>query len=79
MPYCVAMKLPNGGTALVRVAGKRPLNCRWCERLSTKLCDFDISPPNQVTHRRTCDAPMCDIHALPVGINKDYCLDHKEK
>lgn len=79
MAYCVEMTIPGGRKALVRMSGKRPPNCKWCDRLSTKLCDFDISHPSQVTHRRTCDAPMCDTHATSVGVNRDYCPIHAPK
>lgn len=73
---CEWIKLPGGGVAHVRYA-KPPLKkCQWCQRLSTKLCDFVVSPPEQVTHRRTCDARMCEDHAKSVGANLDYCPDH---
>lgn len=78
MAYCEYVELHNGGKALVRFAGKEPAKCRWCAKRSTKLCDFDISHPSQVTHRKTCDAPMCDEHAKSVGIDKDYCPQHAE-
>jgi len=66
----------KGSVVFTRYA-KPPLKkCRWCQHLCTKLCDFVISPPEQVTHRRTCDAPMCDAHAKSVGPNLDYCPDH---
>jgi len=77
MPYCVTQKLPDGTIALVRMAGKRPPNCRWCNQTSTKLCDFIVSPTEQITHKHTCDAPMCDQHATSVGPNKDYCPTHR--
>jgi hypothetical protein len=35
-----------------------------------------VSPPEQVTHRKTCDAPMCDEHATNVGPNLDHCPEH---
>lgn len=56
MAYCSTVKLPDGTTALVRFGGKRPAKCRWCENDSSKLCDFVVSSPQQVTHKRTCDA-----------------------
>jgi len=78
MAYCLEVKLPDGGVALVRMAGKRPANCRWCSSLHTKLCDFVVSSPQVVTHKKTCDAPMCDAHAKNVGPDKDYCPEHAE-
>lgn len=76
MAYCVNMKFPDGSVAIVRMAGKRPPNCLWCDSISTKLCDFSLSHPSQVTHRKTCDAPMCDRHAKSIGPNLDCCPEH---
>lgn len=76
MAYCKTISLSDGGFAIVRLAGKRPARCRWCAKDSTKLCDFRLSPPGQITHVRTCDAPMCDAHAKSVGNNRDYCPGH---
>lgn len=76
MAYCTKVAMPGGGVALVRMSGKRPPACRWCGKQSTKLCDFVVSHPSQVTHKRTCDAPMCDEHASHIGPNVDYCPDH---
>lgn len=76
MAYCSTVKLPDGTTALVRFGGKRPAKCRWCENDSSKLCDFVVSSPQQVTHKRTCDAPMCANHAKSVGVDRDYCPVH---
>jgi hypothetical protein len=68
------------GNAIVCGRGARPPKCRFCDRQSTKLCDFVTSHQQQVTHKKTCDAPMCDVHAKSVGPNLDYCPDHaKEK
>lgn len=76
MAYCVQMALPGGGVAIVRLSGKRPQPCQWCATLSTKLCDFVVSSPQQITHKRTCDAPMCAQHAKSVGHDLDYCPEH---
>jgi hypothetical protein len=79
MGYGEWIKLGDGTTVHVYYGGKRPdkpKKCAFCERPSTRLCDFIVSPPQQVTHKRTCDAPMCDEHAQRVGPNKDYCPRH---
>jgi hypothetical protein len=76
MSPCKEVHLPGGGVAFVRYANRRAPKCRWCENQSTKLCDFVISPPEQITHKKTCDAPMCDVHAKSVGANLDYCPEH---
>lgn len=66
------------GSGVAIVCGSKPRvpKCRWCGAPSTKLCDFVVSPPQQVTHKKTCDAPMCYAHARCVGVDKDYCPDH---
>ena len=43
--------------------------CKWCDKERTKLCDFPKG-------RKTCDAPMCDLHAKKVGKDTDYCPNH---
>jgi hypothetical protein len=81
MAYCEKIELPGGVVAFVRFAGKRPerKKCSWCDKWSTKLCDYRLSPAAQVTHVRTCDQPMCDDHATNVGPNRDLCPDHKDR
>jgi hypothetical protein len=72
----------GGATVHVRHSGKRPEPlppCRFCKVQSTKLCDFPLSSPQRVTHRKTCDAPMCDDHATAIGPNSDLCPPHAEQ
>ena len=76
---CVVVKLPNGGVAICKVAAAPRKRCRWCDLTCVALCDFPISSPQQVTHRKTCNAPMCEIHQTRVGPDRDYCPDHKGK
>jgi hypothetical protein len=74
---CQKLRLVDGSVAIV-CGGHRTkkIACRWCGDPSTKLCDFVISPPEQVTHKKTCDAPMCNAHAKNVGQDKDFCPAH---
>jgi hypothetical protein len=37
----------------------KPDICAFCGQPSYLLCDGDVSPAGQVTHRRTCDKPIC--------------------
>jgi hypothetical protein len=74
---CKVVKLPNGMTAVVKMAPQRKKFCE-CGRPCTKLCDFVLSPPEQITHKRTCDKPMCDCCAVHVGPELDYCKPHAE-
>jgi hypothetical protein len=48
----------------------RPPKCQWCDKPSTKLCDYPIEKG------RTCDAPMCEEHAKRQGPNVDTCPNH---
>jgi hypothetical protein len=43
------------------------MECAFCGAPSTLLCDGIISPPEQVTHRRTCDKRICREHAKTVA------------
>ena len=81
MAYCEKITFPNGVPAFVRFGGKRPerKKCAWCDQWSTKLCHYRLSPRAQVTHVKTCDAPMCDTHATNVGPNRDLCPTHKNR
>lgn len=75
---CTIVKVGDA-TAIVCTRGQRRQNCRWCGSPSTKLCDARLSPLAQVTHIKTCDAPMCDVHAKRVGPDRDLCPDHAAK
>lgn len=72
---CIIMKdekgKPLGFICLGKKLQRRP--CKYCSKPHTKLCDFPISPGI------TCDAKLCDLHAVPAGKNKDLCPDHKGK
>ena len=69
MAYCVHMTLPGGGTAIVRMSGKRPEPCR-CGKPATKLCDYPMGG------RKTCDRPMCADCIGRTDGDKDYCRTH---
>jgi hypothetical protein len=73
--HCRKIKI---GDATAFICGPRPRvpKCCVCKKPSTKLCDFRLSAPEQLTHVRTCDAPLCDEHATRVGENIDYCPVH---
>jgi hypothetical protein len=62
------------GNAIICTRGGRRLpKCRWCSCQSTKLCDFPLTGEEA---GKTCDAPICDVHATSVGSNRDYCPPH---
>jgi hypothetical protein len=74
---CQAIKVGDT-VAIVCTRGRRPPKCRWCDKPSTKLCDFPLNIGQlQLIAPKTCDAPMCDEHAHAVGVNLDHCPLHK--
>jgi hypothetical protein len=74
---CEVIDIPGGGQAIIR-RSRRPV-CQFCkQREHTKLCDYKITV-GSVGCSRTCDAKMCDQCAKNVGVDLDYCPDHKEE
>jgi len=47
--------------------------CTACSRTATKLCDFKLSGKRS---GKTCDAPLCDGHAVSAGPDLDHCPAH---
>ena len=69
----------NGTVVHLNMTKRRAKKCGQCGRPSTKLCDGIVSQPEavapeQITHKRTCDKPLCDncAHHVP-GKDLDYC------
>lgn len=61
-------------TAIICTRGPRRQHCRWCNRWSTKLCDFSTR------NGETCDAPLCDTHATRLADRIiDYCPEHMSR
>jgi len=66
--------LPGGG---FMCTSERSHKCSapGCTGRATKQCDF---PVNRAAGKsRTCDAWLCDRHAVSVGPDLDYCPPHK--
>lgn len=63
-------KLPPGCYASVGVQTSDDKAMKACLALSGYQCDWGIG------HGRTCDAHLCEAHALQVGKNRHYCPDH---
>lgn len=64
------VRLPDGTNAIVCGGGAVLAPCGLCSKKHVKLCDFPVG-------QGTCDAKMCDDHATSVGLDKDYCPNHK--
>jgi hypothetical protein len=45
-------------------------HCRECAHESEFLCDYPVGDG------KTCDAPLCDVHAHEVGLETHYCTAH---
>jgi hypothetical protein len=74
---CSWVKLPGGGTAIVKHAKARSPKCRFCPRSSTKLCDAVIGK-TLGGGAILCDAPICDSCARPFGPGQDLCPNHSK-
>jgi hypothetical protein len=79
MAYCVSVPVPGGGTAIVRMSGKPPAPCAFCNRPHTKLCDAAVTRESLLKGHEhgTCDARLCDKCAISSG-NYDFCPIHKD-
>lgn len=64
----------GGGTFTLCNRGKRWPHCSvpGCNRRAPNLCDFPVS-----SHKSgTCDAKLCEAHAVASGQNVHYCPPH---
>lgn len=72
---CAAMPGPTKVPSTVIICRGRPRNtrCQFCQRPSTKLCDFPLTGAQA---GKTCDAPMCAGCAYHLGKDVDFCPPH---
>lgn len=69
---CKVISTAEGAMILCGTSSK-PKHCSYCERPSERLCDAKLSDD------KTCDAPMCKIHAFAVSPTEDHCRLHARK
>lgn len=71
---CSVIKLPGGGTAIVKHAAQRPRACSVCKRKTPdfKLCDFPVGSG------KTCSAALCKACARHEDPDTDYCPLHDD-
>jgi hypothetical protein len=69
--HCEWIKTEHGVVHVQRSGGQR---CAYCSREHTKLCD---GPAPADANRKTCDRPLCNLHAFHAGPDTDYCEAHK--
>lgn len=72
MTCCTKVSLEGGGWAIV-CGKRRHVNCRWCTKPHTLLCDWKMPQHKD----GTCSAPMCAEHAVEVAPEKHLCALHK--
>lgn len=72
---CTRVDLGNGSVALVKHGKPRAPKCRYCRKMSTKLCDAIVGQTLGGSDI-TCDAPICDDHATSRGGASDFCPKH---
>ena len=60
----------KGNMIICSRGARRAPKCSFCEKVSTKLCDYPIEKG------RTCDSPICDEHAKHHSPNVDTCPRH---
>lgn len=71
--HCAHVKLPNGMSAIVCTSGRAGLVlCTACDRRAPLLCDWKTGKS------KTCDLPICAVHAEEVGENKHLCPRHSK-
>ncbi len=73
MMHCTHIKLPGGTSAIVCTPGRpRPKYCSACDKVAPYLCDWKIGGG------KTCDLPICAIHAEQVAEDKHLCPKHSK-
>lgn len=70
---CERVAFPGGG-GVICIRGKRWPRCSMpgCEHPAPKLCDY----PCPRKKSGTCDAKLCNGHAVVVGDDRDFCPAH---
>jgi hypothetical protein len=62
----------DGGLVFFCGAGLDEVRCSVCHGWADVVCDWHLDLPCP----RTCDAPLCHLHALHVDADLDYCPAH---
>lgn len=72
MVHMRGTKLPKPCVAQVGISSLHA-EATYCHGMSGYLCDGPIQDG------RTCDKPLCSVHATEVGKNKHYCPDCRHR
>lgn len=76
---CEQIPLLGGGSMIICSRGGRRMNTKPvcsvpdCERLAGFLCDWKLGGRKA---GKTCDAKICEVHALRVTDDKELCPAH---
>ncbi|HEY3837688.1 MAG TPA: hypothetical protein VGL72_14000 [Bryobacteraceae bacterium] len=70
---CYHVKLPGGGTAIVKVGNAPGRKCSVCgtKTRNYRLCDFPVG------NGKTCSAVLCQLHGVHVEPDSDFCPPHQ--
>ena len=70
---CNILRDPDNPKRIIFMCGgKREPTCRYCVAVSSYLCDYPYHSG------KTCDRPLCPLHAHTVGEDQHVCPGHQE-
>ena len=69
---CLKMQMPDGTVGIICGVRHKRQFCA-CGRESSLLCDWKVKGKKS----GTCDAPICEQHALEAGPDKHLCPQHQ--
>jgi hypothetical protein len=80
---CHIVRIPGGGTAIVRTAAPRPRKCSVCGRQTKdyRLCDYPMGTSTLAARTggpKTCDAVLCQSCTNHREPDIDYCPLHAQ-
>lgn len=72
---CQTVILPGGGRAILCFDRGRASKCsvEGCDQPADYACDF----PDPSRRSGTCDANLCEAHAVSKGPDLDWCPHHE--
>lgn len=76
---CEVIELGGGKVFMCSRWGDSPrvLNCHYCSRPGTRLCDWPLEVVPEGKYPKTCDRRLCAQCAAAAGPGKDHCRAHQ--
>lgn len=68
---CARVRMLDGTVAIVSGNFPRLVTCRTCGIVAAYLCDW------RLPGGKTCDAPICGVHAFEAEPEKHLCPRHQ--